>query len=79
MPPLADPVGDGGGIRRYLKALAERLRKALQRRAGQLPDGGQDLLDGGRIEGLEAHLCRELDSSAVALRGRCVADWRRCT
>jgi len=72
--PLANPIGDRGGVFRHLKALAERLGEALQSRFGQSPHGGQDLLDHGRVEGLQAHLGRGLDSSAVALRSRGVAD-----
>jgi len=74
MPPLADPIGDRGGISRDLKPLAECFGEALQLRARQAPHRGMNLLDGGRIEGLQTNLCRGLDSSAVALRRRCVTD-----
>ncbi len=73
VPPLADPIGDRGGISRHLKSLAERLGEALQLRARQPPHRGKNLLNGGRIEGLQAYLCRCLGSSAVALRSRCLA------
>jgi len=74
MPPLADPIGDRGGISRDLKPLAECFGEALQLRARQAPHRGKNLLDCGRIEGLQTNLCRGLDSSAVALRRRCVTD-----
>jgi ferrous iron transport protein B len=51
VPPLADPIGDRCGLLRHLEPLAECLGKPLQSRAGQSPNGGEDLLDGGRIEG----------------------------
>ena len=44
VPPLADPIGDRGGLFRHLKALAEDLCEPLQSRAGQAPNGGEDLL-----------------------------------
>jgi hypothetical protein len=58
VPPLADPIGDRGGIWRYLEALAKGLAEALKHRHGQGPDGGVQLADRGWIErgqaGIEA-------------------------
>lgn len=73
VPPLADPIGDRGGISRDLKPLAECFGEALKLRARQPPHRGKNLLDGGRIEELQSYLCRGLDSRAVALRSRRVA------
>jgi len=56
VPPLADPIGDRWGISRDLKPLAECFGEAIQLRARQAPHPGQDLLDGGRIEGLQTYL-----------------------
>ena len=54
VPPLTNPISDRGGLFRHLKALAECLSKPLQRRAGQAPNGGEDLLDGAWIERVKA-------------------------
>jgi len=54
VPPLADPIGDRGGISRHLEALAKGLAETLQYRGGQGPDGGMQLTDGGRIERAQA-------------------------
>jgi hypothetical protein len=45
--PLADAIGDRGGVGRHLEALAEGLAEPLQHRSGQRADGG-------RIEGRQA-------------------------
>ena len=50
VPPLTNPISDRGGLFRHLKALAEGLSEPLQSRAGQAPNGGEDLLDGAWIE-----------------------------
>ncbi|MFM9104405.1 MAG: hypothetical protein ACKOPS_25080, partial [Cyanobium sp.] len=64
VPPLADAIGDRGGLGRHLEALAERPAEPLQHRRGQAADGGVQLADGGRIEGRQARIvCR--------LLGRC--------
>ena len=52
--PLADPIGDRCSLFRHLKALAERLGEALQSRAWQSPNGGEDLLDCAWIERVKA-------------------------
>ena len=54
VPPLADSISDRSGLFRHLKALAECLGEALQSRAGQAPNGGEDLLDGAWIERVKA-------------------------
>ena len=54
VPLLQDPIGDGSGIFRYLKPLAEGFGEALQHRPGQTAQGGEDLAGGGRVEGREA-------------------------
>jgi hypothetical protein len=54
VPPLADAIGDRGGLGRHLEALAEGLAESLQHRSGQAADGGVQLADGGRIEGRQA-------------------------
>jgi hypothetical protein len=54
VPPLADPIGDRSSLGRHLEALAEGLGKPLQRRPGQVPNGGEDLLDGAWIERFKA-------------------------
>jgi hypothetical protein len=54
VPPLADPIGDRSNLLRHLKALAEGLSEPLQSRAGQAPNGGEDLLDGAWIERVKA-------------------------
>ncbi len=48
---LQDPIGDGGGIGRDLKAVAEGLAETLPQGSGQPTDGGLQLLDDGRLEG----------------------------
>lgn len=52
--PLTNPIRDRGGLFRHLKALAECLSEPLQSRAGQAPNGGEDLLDGAWIERVKA-------------------------
>ena len=52
--PLADPIGDRCSLFRHLKALAERLGVALQSRAWQSPNGGEDLLDCAWIKRVKA-------------------------
>ena len=52
--PLADPIGDRSSLFRHLKALAKGLSEPLQSRAGQSPNGGEDLLDGAWIERVKA-------------------------
>ena len=52
--PLADSISDRHSLFRHLKALAEGLGKPLQSRAGQAPNGGEDLLDGAWIERVKA-------------------------
>ena len=54
VPPLADPIGDRSSLLRHLEPLAEGLGKPLQSRAGQSPNGGEDLLDGAWIERVKA-------------------------
>ena len=60
--PLADPIGDRSSLLRHLEPLAEGLGKPLQSRAGQSPNGGEDLLDCAWIERVKAWirflLCR---------------------
>ena len=48
--PLTNSISDRGGLFRHLKALAKGLSELLQSRAGQAPNGGEDLLDGAWIE-----------------------------
>ena len=67
VPPLADPIGDRGGISRVLKPLAECSGETLQLRARQAQHCGTNLLDSGRIDGLQTTLCHGLDSNAVVL------------
>ena len=50
VPPLTNSISDRGGLLRHLKTLAKGLGKPLQSRAGQAPNGGEDLLDGAWIE-----------------------------
>ena len=54
VPPLADSISDRHSLFRHLKALAECLSKPLQSRAGQSPNGGEDLLDCAWIELVKA-------------------------
>ena len=61
VPALADPIGDRRRLSRHLKALAKGLAEALKQRSGQGPDGGVQLMNGGRIErgqaGIELRSC----------------------
>jgi hypothetical protein len=54
VPPLADAIGDRGGVGRHLEALAEGFAEPLQHGGGQAADGGVQLADGGWIEGRQA-------------------------
>ena len=54
VPPLADSISDRNSLSRHLKALAKGLSEPLQSRAGQSPNGGEDLLDGAWIERVKA-------------------------
>jgi hypothetical protein len=54
VPPLADSIGDRGGVGRHLEALAEGFAEPLQHGGGQAADGGVQLADGGWIEGRQA-------------------------
>ena len=54
VPPLADPIGDRSSLLRHLEPLAEGLGKPLQSRAGQSPNGGEDLLDCAWIKRVKA-------------------------
>ena len=54
VPPLTNSISDRCGLLRHLEPLAECLGKPLQSRAGQSPNGGEDLLDGAWIERVKA-------------------------
>ena len=54
VPPLADPIGNRSSLPRHLEPLAEGLGEPLQSRAGQSPNGGEDLLDCAWIERVKA-------------------------
>ena len=60
--PLTNSISDRSSLLRHLKALAECLSEPLQSRAGQSPNGVEDLLDGAWIERVKAWirflLCR---------------------
>ena len=54
VPPLTNSISDRCGLLRHLEPLAECLGKPLQSRAGQSPNGGEDLLDCAWIERVKA-------------------------
>ena len=54
VPPLTNSISDRCGLLRHLEPLAECLGKPLQSRAGQSPNGVEDLLDCAWIERVKA-------------------------
>ena len=67
VPPLADPIGNRSSLLRHLEPLAEGLGKPLQSRAGQSPNGGEDLLN-----------CAWIERSRLGSGSCCACDWGCC-